>query len=297
MPALELRHLAMLDAIAATPTLAEAAHRLSITPSALTHRLREAERRVARPLLHRRGRRMELSEAGKRLLQAARACLRELDAAEREVAAGAGEARQTVSLGASTLCGYEWLPGLMARLGTSHPLIDVEVAMDASLDPLSALRGGRIDVAVLPAQIRARGLASIELFRDEMIALTAANHPIAGRRFVEVRELAAERYVADVTTPETGREYERLFEPAGIRPARVLRAGHMAAVVGLVRAGLGVTICTRTSAAPFVPGGGLSIVRLAPRGVFLTWYAVVHARRERGATARTVAEALAAVVP
>jgi LysR family transcriptional regulator for metE and metH len=296
MPTLSLRHLTMLDAIAASPTLAEAAQRLSITPSALTHRLQEAERRVARPLLLRSGRRVELSEAGKRLLQAARTCLRELDSAEREVAAGASDFRQTVRLGASTLCGYEWLPGLMARLGAAHPSIEVEVAMDASLDPLSALRSGHIEVAVLPAQIRGRRLASIELFRDEMIALTAESHPIAGRRFVDVRELAAERYVADVTTPETGREYERLFVPAGIRPARVLRAGHMAAVVGLVRAGLGVTICTRTSAAPFVPGGGLSMVRLAPRGVFLTWYALVHARRERSAAARLAAETLAAVV-
>ena len=111
-----------------------------------------------------------------------------------------------------------------------------------------------------------------------------------------MRELATEVYVADVTVPETGREYERLFEPAGVRPQRVLRAGHMAAVVGLVRAGLGVTICTRTSAAPYVASGGLALVSLAPQGQFLTWYALTQRSRSRGEPARLVADALASVV-
>ena len=296
MPALEIRHLVMLDAIAGSLTLAEAAQRLNITPSALTHRLQEAERRLAQPLLLRNGRRTQLTESGTRLLQAARICLRELDAAERDATTLGRDLRQTVSLGASTLCGYEWLPGLLARLERDQPQIDVEVVMDVSVDPLRALRERRIDVALLPGPVRDRALSSVRLFQDEMIALLPAGHALSTVRFLEVRDLASEVYVADVTTPETGREYERLFEPAGVRPTRVLRAGHMAAVVGLVRAGLGVTICTRTSAAPYVAGGDLALVRLAPQGQFLTWYAILHRTRSRLVPARQVAEALSEVV-
>ena len=177
MPVLEVRHLLMLDAIAAAPTLAEAAQRLNITPSALTHRLQEAERRLAQPLLRRAGRRPNLTDSGARLLQAARLCLRELDAAERDATQLRGEVRRTVSLGASTLCGYEWLPGLLAHLQTHQPQIDVEVIMDVSLDPLKALREHRIEVAILPAVVRGQGLSSVRLFRDEMIALLPAAHP------------------------------------------------------------------------------------------------------------------------
>lgn len=286
----------MLEAIDGAVTLADAAQRLNITPSALTHRLQEAERRLAHPLLRRSGRRAQLTAAGNRLLQAARIVVRELDAAERDATTLGRDLRQTVSLGASTLCGYEWLPGLLARLEHNQPPIDVEIVMDVSVDPLRALREGRIDVAILPAPVRDRSLLSVRLFRDEMIALLPAGHAKSTTRFLDVRELAAEVYVADVTTPETGREFERLFEPAGVRPTRVLRAGHMAAVVGLVRAGLGVTICTRTSAAPYVAAGGLAIVRLAPQGQFLTWHATLHRTRARHAAARQVADALAEVV-
>jgi LysR family transcriptional regulator for metE and metH len=296
MPVLDVRHLVMLEAIAATTTLAAAARRLNITPSALTHRLQEAERRLACPLLHRSGRDIRLSDAGERLRRAARACLSELDTAEREAMSAGQSPRETVRLGASTLSGYEWLPLLLERLQPAPRQVDVEVVMEASIDPLRALAERTIDLAVVPVRVRGRGLAALRLFRDEMVALLPAAHPKSSQRFVDVRELATEVYVTDVTVPEPGREYERLFVPAGVRPTRVLRAGHMAAVVGLVRAGLGVTICTRTSAAPFVGAGGISILRLGQNGRFLSWYAVSRLTRARHTPERFVSEMLAAIL-
>lgn len=296
MAKLDLRHLLMLEAMAATPSFADAAERLNITPSALTHRLREAERRLALPLVARDGRRARLTEPGKRMLLAAQRCLAELEAAEREAHATTGTAQQVVRLGGSPLCGFDWLPSLLRHLERARPDIDVEVVMDVSLNPLAALVDRRIDLAVMPTRVKSRAATSMRLFQDEMIALLPVGHPKAGRRHLDVSDIAAEVYVADTTAPEHGREYERLFEPAGLRPARILRAGHMEAVVALVRAGLGVTVTTRTSAAPFVAGGGLGVVPLTASGLFLTWHAVIRTSAERGAGPRVVAEALAHVV-
>ena len=296
LPKLELRHLLMLRAIAASPTLAEAAHRLSITPSALTHRLREAERRTALPLVARGGRRARLTDAGERFLLAANRCLAELESAEREVNAGAGSARQVVRIGGSTLCGYDWLPALLRHLEANQPLIDIEMIIDVSLNPMAALRDRRIDLAVTPNRSRGREVSAVRLFQDELIALVPAEHPKAKRRHLDVRDLITETYVTDTTAQESGREYERLFEPAGVRPARILRAGHMEAVIALVRAGLGLTVTTRTSAAPFVAGGGLKLVPLTAASRHLTWYAHYRTTRLRGAAVRIVSETLAEVV-
>jgi LysR family transcriptional regulator for metE and metH len=293
---LDLRHLLMLEAMAATPTLAAAADRLNVTPSALTHRLREAERRLALPLVTRSGRRVRLTEPGKRMLLAAQRCLAELDAAEREAGATLGATQQVVRMGASALCGYDWLPALLRSLAAERPEIDVEVVMDVSLNPAAALADRRIDLAVMPTRVKSRSVTSIRLFQDEMLALLPDRHPKAGRRYLDVRDLAAEVYVTDTITPEHGREYERLFEPAGLIPTRVLRAGHMEAVVALVRAGLGVTVVTRTTAAPFVAAGGLKVVPLTATGQFLTWHAVIRSSKERGSAPRVVAETLARLV-
>jgi hypothetical protein len=63
-----------------------------------------------------------------------------------------------------------------------------------------------------------------------------------------------------------------------------------------VRAGLGVTVATRTSAATFMSAGGLCMVPLTATGQFLTWHAVIRSTRERGVAPRLVADALAEIV-
>lgn len=292
---LDLRHLQMLEAISQSRTLLDAAHRLSISPSALTHRIREAERRLATPLLVRGRREPALTEAGIRMLAVATRCLRDLEHAESELARSAQQPTEVVRIGASTLSGYEWLPDLLRRLNASHPSIDVEVGLDVSLDPVSALREGVIDVAIMPARIRLASVRSRELFSDEMVAVLPTSHPKSRRRYLDAGDLIDEPYITDGTTPEAGREFERLFQPSGVRPIRVRRAGHTEAVIALVRASFGITILTRRTAAPYVAAGDLSVVRLTRAGLYLTWYAVLRSANAKTSAARTVADVLVEV--
>jgi LysR family transcriptional regulator for metE and metH len=66
--ALELRHLELVRAVAEEGSLSRAALRLHVTPSALSHQLRDAEERLDVKLFDRVGRRLRLSAAGERLL-------------------------------------------------------------------------------------------------------------------------------------------------------------------------------------------------------------------------------------
>lgn len=292
-PRLDLRHLQMLEAISGSRSLTDAAHRLSISPSALTHRIHEAERRLAAPLLVRGRREPVLTDAGVRMLGVATRCLRDLEHAESELSRGGQHVAEVVRIGASSLSGYEWLPELLRRLNASRPTLDVEVAPDVSIDPLAALREGLIDVAIMPVRVRLASVRSRKLFRDEMVAVLPVAHPLSGRRYLDAGDLIDEPYVADAATPETGREYERLFQPSGVRPIRVLRAGHTHAVMALVRASFGITILTRRTAAAYLAAGDLTAVRLTRSGLYLTWHAILRAASARSSAARTVADLIA----
>ena len=79
---------------------------------------------------------------------------------------------------------------------------------------------------------------------NEMVAVVPRGHRLTAGDHAEIRDFADVTYVANSTTPEIGREYTRLFKPAGVRPRRVVQAGHVEAVMGVVRAGIGVTIST-----------------------------------------------------
>jgi|SRR5579872_2097702 len=294
MPRLDIRHLLMLEAIEASVSLTDAARRLNITASALSHRMREAERRIGAPLFARTARTPQLTDAGVRLLNVAVGILRTLEEAEKEVAASPPLSVDVVRIAASTLSGYEWLPGLLRTLQAEHPSIDVEVVLDVAVDPVSALRDRVIDIAVVPSQVSMVTLASLPLFDDEMVVLLPASHPKANRHWLDAQDLVDELYIADGTARETGREYERLFGPAGVQPRRVLRAGLMESVMTLVRDGFGVTVSTRATARPYLRTEGLAAVPITQRGLFVTWHAVLRREDFRRSPARIVAEQLAA---
>lgn len=294
---LELRHLAMLEAIADAATLGEAARRLRITPSALSHRLAEAERRIGASLVVRGGARPELTPVGRRLLPIATRALRELRDVEREATAEVPGA-PVVRLAASSMCGYQWLPALVRRLATRPAPIELEVAMDMSLDPVGAVRAGTLDVAVVPAAVRERGLRSVPLFDDEMVAVLPPSHPKAARSWLGPRDFLDETYVADATRPETGREFDRFFRPAGVAPTRVLRAGVTEGVLALVGAGLGLTILSRLTVAPYASLAPFALRPLGRKGLRFQWHAA-YRRTDgaRGSPAREVADAIATVAP
>ncbi|HCW85825.1 MAG TPA: LysR family transcriptional regulator, partial [Rhodobacteraceae bacterium] len=80
---LSLRHFEMLVSVARCSSMAEAARSLLITPSALTHRLREAERRLGLQLYEKQGRNLRPTQAGRILTQTAERILEDIEQSER----------------------------------------------------------------------------------------------------------------------------------------------------------------------------------------------------------------------
>ncbi len=281
MPRLGVRHLAMLGEIATSRSLQEAAARLRITPSALSHRLREAERRLGVPLVARGAERPRLTPAGERLLPVAQRFVAELDAAEQDARTPTA-AVPVVRVGASTLSGYQWLPPLLRDVAALPDPVEVEVALDVSVDPIGAVRDARVDLAVVPVRVREPGLRAVPLFGDELVAVLPPAHPKATRPWLGPRDFLDETYVADVTRREPGREFERFFAPAGVEPSRVVRAGAIEGVLALVTAGVGLTILSRLTAQPYLGAASLALVPLGSRGLRIQWHAVL--RRADGST-------------
>lgn len=88
---LEIRHLKTLHALREADSLVDAADRLHLTQSALSHQFKELEERMGMPLFVRKTKPVRFTSAGLRLLQLADATLPLLRAAERDISRLAGE--------------------------------------------------------------------------------------------------------------------------------------------------------------------------------------------------------------
>ncbi|MEM9629589.1 MAG: LysR family transcriptional regulator, partial [Pseudomonadota bacterium] len=77
-PILDIRHLQMIRAIGRTGRVVDASDELGLTPSALSHRIKEAERRLGVPLFERLHKRLRMTAAAEYLASVSERMLHEL---------------------------------------------------------------------------------------------------------------------------------------------------------------------------------------------------------------------------
>ncbi|HEY7509140.1 MAG TPA: LysR substrate-binding domain-containing protein [Vicinamibacteria bacterium] len=269
---LEVRHLKLVTAIAEEGGVTRAASRLHLTQSALSHQLAGLEGRLGTRLFLRLGRRMVLTPAGQALVAAAGPLLEDLGRAE-ETVARIGSARAGV-LRLATECYtcYHWVPPLMREFARRWPAVELRIVAEATRAPLDALAAGRLDLAVVSSPARDRRFATTPLFADELVAVMAPTHPLAGRSWLRPSDFAEENLIL-YTSPEESTAFQKMLVPAGVTPRQVSEIQLTEAIVEMVKAGLGVSVLARWSVAPHLAAGTLRAARLGRRGLRRRWTA------------------------
>lgn len=275
---LEFRHLRLIAAIADAGGVTAAAATLHLTQSALSHQLRDAEGRLGARLFDRAGRRMHLTPAGERLLQAARHILESLDRTEQEIRQVAGDTAGRLRLTTQCHTVYHWLPARLKVFSRSHPEVDVQVVAGATDQPVAWLLEGRIDLAIACRFERDSRLASRALWSDEMVVLVPTKSPLARRKWIEARDFADQHLFVYSLPLESNMVFRELLIPAGVMPRRVSHIQLTEALIEMVKAGLGIAVLQRWSVAPQLERRELVARPLTPAGRLRHWKAVWRRR-------------------
>jgi len=293
-PRLDVRHLRMLVAIDEAHGVAPAADLLGITASALTHRIREAERRLGVSLYDRVKGRLRPTPAGDALRQSAERLLTDLDRAEAAARASIGGAEHVVRLGIGFYTAYHWLPSFLRRLRLVEPDLDIEIVASAARRPLDMLADGGIDLAIMSGEPTHTGIMGLRLFGDEQVAIMAPDHRLAGRPYVVAEDFVDEDYLSYSRTIMPGHEHDRLFTPAGVHARRYVNVELPEAIIELVAAGFGVSILARWVVAPHAAWGSVAVARLTAEGIDVDWYGALRESDGADSPGHRLARALAA---
>ncbi|MEJ2028240.1 MAG: LysR family transcriptional regulator, partial [Limibacillus sp.] len=256
IPRLSLNHLNLLVALADTGSVTAAAGRLGITQSAVSHRLREAERRVGLPLTLRGEQGLVLTPEGERLRAFGERFIKELVRLEQEMRAAGGGGRALLRLGQATYSRYHWLPAFLDYLADCEPTLSIDLSGRATARPFASLLEGSVDVSTVygrPSALprfRWRKLGS-----DPLVAVMAPGHRLASESFLDSTNMGDERFY---TYP----------------------------------AGFGVGIFSRWAVAPELSDGTLLARPVGPEGMVLDWWAVSRARDPKDGPAERLADAL-----
>jgi LysR family transcriptional regulator, glycine cleavage system transcriptional activator len=231
-----LRNLRAFCVAAQRHSFKSAADELCLTPSAISHQIRELETLLGLQLFERRTRSVELTMAGRRLLEEAGPLLEALDRALAQLARRHG--RQTLRVRLPALFANELLIPRLGEFCAAHPHIDVQLD---TCDPRPSAHPPTADVSVLLSAAVPPGLQSARLFACPLIAVCAPEH--AGR----VAQLggavfAALPLIVDRTRPFAWNGWAEEAGLATPEPQQVIELDTMIAVVRAAERGLGIAL-------------------------------------------------------
>jgi DNA-binding transcriptional LysR family regulator len=181
---MELRRLRLLHELARRGTVAAVAEALSYSPSSVSVQLAELEREAGVRLLQRVGRNVQLTAAGRRLVEHAREALNADEAMRAELAALGGAPRGTVRVTFVQTTALALVPATLATLAETAPDLRVEVLQRESAPALEELRSRAVDVVVgidydpVPVP-RRRDIDRRDLLREDVLLAIPADHPLA----------------------------------------------------------------------------------------------------------------------
>lgn len=251
----ELRHLVYFREVARQLHFRKAAETLAIAQPALSRAIAQLEKSLDSDLLNRTRRGVEITAAGRLLLERTEPLLRGLAAIPADLQALAGGQVGHVRVAFTGLAMATVLPRILREFHRRHPGIRLELTESPTSVQLAALQGGDIACGFFHPDAPTPALRTQVLLRERNGVLLPAANPLAARTSLRLRDLAATPFVLFPRTHNPG-FYDRIlaaFSSAGVTPRIAEEIWPRANGIGLVRAGLGATFMTPSEAQHLPP--------------------------------------------
>ncbi len=276
MSRLEIRHLRTLVALRETGSLVEAAERVYLTQSALSHQFKELEARVGCTLFMRKTKPVRFTSAGMRLLRLADEVLPLVRGAEADVERLAGGETGRILMSIECHSCFEWLLPAINRYREVWPKVELDLSSGFHFAPLPALGRGDLDLVITADPIEGMGFCYRPLFSYEAQLAVAKDHPFAGRQWIEPDDLASETLITYPVDHDRLDVFTKFLGPAGVAPASVRAVELTAMMIQLVASRRGVVCLPNWAVHEYLQRDYVAVTSLSEEGVWPTLYAAVR---------------------
>ena len=293
---MEIRHLKLVQAVAATQNLTRAAEQLYLSQSALSHQLKELEEELDTQIFIRARRKMLLTPAGERLLETAEKVLGELEKAVAVIAHIGKENVGVLRLTTECYTCYHWLSPVLADFKLDYPEVEIDIAPEATNHALEYLLEGKLDLVLTSDWVEDANLQFLPLFEDQLIAFMLPGHPWADKEYITPKDFINESLIMYSVADQHSTILKEFLKPAGVLPKKLLRLQLTEAIVEMVKAGVGVGILAEWAVKPYAEREEVKILPLRPT-MQRTWYAVLLKNQEEPSYLNAFIELLRREIP
>src|SRR5687768_397304 len=261
---MDTRQLAAFCAVVERRSFSQAAERLGVTQPAVSLQVRALEARLGQRLIDRSGRRVEPTEAGRRLYRNAQRLLQLEQQLIEDVRGDGGQLKGTLTIGASTGPGAHLVPLLLCEFQREHPDLRVALSISDTHAVIERVAERELELGIVGALRRHRSLDFEPLAVDEIVLAVPPGHAAAGGQIaldalrdetlVVMQEGAGVRQVVEEALRRSG------LRLRGLEPK--LELGLQESVKSAVAAGYGVTFISKSAIEGELAAGTLAAARV-----------------------------------
>jgi LysR family transcriptional regulator, hydrogen peroxide-inducible genes activator len=271
---LQLHQLRYFIAICEEGNMSRAAIRLFVAQPSLSEQVRKLEQELGTPLFVRLPRRLVLTPAGETFRVHATRILEEVDLVQSHIDEVSAQSGQEIRVGVLPTLGSRLFPTVIAEFRRTNPGVRIELREEnSSLSVKHLLSERELDVGVLRLDGKLPSHLEASFFlREPLVALVGPGHLLARGGEVSLEEIAEEPFITLKAGYGLRELVMNVLKEAGVTPNITVEVSQLDFLIGLVEAGMGITMLPQLAVARERRVTQLQISdRHAFRELYLVW--------------------------
>jgi len=282
IPMLDFRHLKTLTALRDSGSLVDAARRLHLTQSALSHQLKDLEARLNTRLFERKTKPIRFTRAGLEILDLADRVLPMIQKTEQTLKKIESGHDGRLHMAIECHSCFEWLMPAINLFRDHWPDVEIDLTTSFHFQPIEALRRGDIDLVVTSDPTDDPLVRHVPLFRYQSVLAIANQHPLTEEEWIKPAHLASETLIHYPVDRRRLDIFEHFLTPHEIEPSGTRETELTLMMIQLVASGRGVACLPNWALQNYLEAGLISVRPLGERGVWPVLYAAI--RKEQAET-------------
>jgi DNA-binding transcriptional LysR family regulator len=234
-------------AVAELESFSLAAERLHITQPAVSKRIRQLEISVGTALFDRISKRTILTPDGKAFRPHAERILQELKSYRFSLSRQQDSPSGSLSFATSHHIGLHRLPGTLRDFKIRYPQVDLDLHFMDSEDACVAIANNELELAIVTLpEIADEKLECEPVWIDQLVVVTATDHPLAGQQDIDPVDLLAHAAILPSIGTFTRKIINSLFVTDKDNLKIILETNYLETIKVMVSANLGWSILPRS---------------------------------------------------
>ncbi len=239
---LDLTSLRLFIAVCQEASIARAAERELIAPSAVSRRIADMEALIGLPLIERHTRGVAITPVGQTVLRHARTVVRDIEAMAADLSRLYAGVQGKVKLVANLSAIVQFLPEDIAAFQRLFPDVDVDIEEEHSPDVVRLVREHAADFGICNQAEMPQDLRQLPYRRDRLAVMLPSGHPLTGRPHLHLSDITGETFVSLRENSALTRLLAEQARSLGVTLSVRIRVASLDALCRMTHAGLGIAV-------------------------------------------------------